>query len=343
MNRGLIRAYIFIVLLTRECHGRDAFQVLGVSRKSSSKEIKSAYKSLSLKWHPDKNQGKESAAEKFIEISEAYEKVGSEDSRRKYLQELQSEGRGDNAFASRRRGNNRRHAEDIFAAFEEELAREFAGSFHSQRQQQFGRRGGFTYSYSSTPDLSLSAMLWTIASAILVPVATATGPIMMLMIYCCCFMGVNKEEGPERGERRSGGGGREGEGEGEGQGQSQGLPLLTSLEVERGRIVVASLDQYSHDMLYLASMSSLSSDPTLRFAHCDAEVEEGDGEVDGEDKAKETGLNFRGMAVSTRGHVMINLKREDDSSTIEAIISAIERVVEGQVKWESNEELALID
>ena len=128
MNRGLIRAYIFIVLLTRECHGRDAFQVLGVSRKSSSKEIKSAYKSLSLKWHPDKNQGKESAAEKFIEISEAYEKVGSEDSRRKYLQELQSEGRGDNAFASRRRGNNRRHAEDIFAAFEEELAREFAAA-----------------------------------------------------------------------------------------------------------------------------------------------------------------------------------------------------------------------
>ena len=330
---------LFIVLLTRECHGRDAFQVLGVSRKSSSKEIKSAYKSLSLQWHPDKNRGKESAAEKFIEISEAYEKVGSEDSRRQYLHELQFEGRGGNAFASRRRGNNRRHAEDIFAAFEEELAREFAGSFHSQRQQQFGRRGGFTYSYSSTPDLSLSAMLWTIASAILVPVATATGPIMMLMIYCCCFMGGDKEEDPERGERRSGGR----EGAGEGQGQSQGLPLLTSLEVERGRIVVASLDQYSHDMLYLASTSSLSSDPTLRFAHCDAEVEEGAGEVDGEEKAKETGLTFRGMAVSTRGHVMIHLKREDDSSTIEAIISALERVVEGQERWESNDELALVD
>ena len=104
---------------------------------------------------------------------------------------------------------------------------------------------------------------------------------------------------------------------------------------------MASLNQYSHDMLYLASKSPLSSDPTLRFAHCDAEVEEGDGEV--EDKVEETGLNFRGMAVSTRGHVMIHLKREDDASTIEAIVSAVERVVEGQEKWESNEELALVD
>ncbi|KAH7708962.1 DnaJ domain containing protein [Aphelenchoides avenae] len=51
---------------------RDPYAVLGVSRKASSKDIKSAYKRLAMEWHPDKNSSPE-ASERFMEINQAYE------------------------------------------------------------------------------------------------------------------------------------------------------------------------------------------------------------------------------------------------------------------------------
>lgn len=50
---------------------RDPYQVLGVARGSSESDVKTAYKSLALKWHPDRNDSPQ-AEEKFKEISEAY-------------------------------------------------------------------------------------------------------------------------------------------------------------------------------------------------------------------------------------------------------------------------------
>lgn len=52
---------------------RDYYDILGVKRNSSDKEIKSAYRKLARKYHPDVNPGDASAAEKFKTISEAYE------------------------------------------------------------------------------------------------------------------------------------------------------------------------------------------------------------------------------------------------------------------------------
>ena len=52
---------------------RDFYEVLGVSRDASERDIKKAYKRLAMKFHPDRNQGDESAAEKFKEVKEAYE------------------------------------------------------------------------------------------------------------------------------------------------------------------------------------------------------------------------------------------------------------------------------
>ena len=346
---------VFIVFLTSKCQSRDAFQVLGVSRRASNKEIKAAYKSLSLQWHPDKNQGKESAAEKFIEISEAYERIGSEESRRQYIQELQFEaGRGRNGAMHQRHGragfrsNNRRHAEDLFAAFEEELAREFTGSFHSHgRRHQFGQRGGFTYSYTSSPDLSLGTMLWTLAAATFVPVVTFSGPILVLLIYCCCTMHGDSVKTKER-PAGADGGGEEAPGECGATGIDEGrrLPSLTTLEVDRGIIIIASLDQYSHDMLYLAAQSSLSSDPRLRFAQCDAELEgerHEQGREMGSGEREKTGPTFRGMAVSSRGHVWIHIERESDDDTVERLICVVEMIAEGQARWESNDELVLVE
>ena len=50
----------------------DFYDVLGVSKNASQQEIKSAYRKLALKWHPDKNKSKE-AEGKFKEINKAYE------------------------------------------------------------------------------------------------------------------------------------------------------------------------------------------------------------------------------------------------------------------------------
>lgn len=63
---------------------RDYYDVLGVQKNSTEKEIKKAYKRLAMKYHPDKNQGDAHAADKFKEIKEAYEILTDADKRGQY-------------------------------------------------------------------------------------------------------------------------------------------------------------------------------------------------------------------------------------------------------------------
>jgi molecular chaperone DnaJ len=65
---------------------KDYYDVLGVSRDSSDKEIKSAYRKLALKNHPDRNPGDKSAEAKFKEASEAYEVLSDSKKRQIYDQ-----------------------------------------------------------------------------------------------------------------------------------------------------------------------------------------------------------------------------------------------------------------
>lgn len=63
---------------------RDCYEVLGIARTASDQEIKSAYRKLALKYHPDRNAGDRAAEEKFKEAAEAYAVLADGEKRAAY-------------------------------------------------------------------------------------------------------------------------------------------------------------------------------------------------------------------------------------------------------------------
>jgi len=64
---------------------KDYYAILGVPKNAAEKDVKSAYRKLARKWHPDANpKNPKEAEEKFKEISEAYEVLGDPEKRKKY-------------------------------------------------------------------------------------------------------------------------------------------------------------------------------------------------------------------------------------------------------------------
>ncbi len=63
---------------------RDPYQVLGVAKNASAKDIKSAYRKLAKKYHPDQNANDPKAQERFAEASQAYEIVGDDEKRSQF-------------------------------------------------------------------------------------------------------------------------------------------------------------------------------------------------------------------------------------------------------------------
>jgi DnaJ-class molecular chaperone len=73
---------------------RDPYEVLGVDRKATEAEVKSAFRRLAKKLHPDANKDDPKAASRFAEINAAYEILGEEDKRKAFDRgEIDAEGK----------------------------------------------------------------------------------------------------------------------------------------------------------------------------------------------------------------------------------------------------------
>lgn len=108
---------------------KDYYEVLGVSRDASDKEIKAAYRKLARKFHPDVNKGSAEAEERFKEVAEAFAVLSDKEKRARY------DAVGHGAFGGR-------GGADPFAGFDPRDLDLGFGDMSSLLEQMFGIRGG---------------------------------------------------------------------------------------------------------------------------------------------------------------------------------------------------------
>lgn len=122
---GLVLVCLFQLAICAE----DFYKLLGIDKHASEKDIKRAYRTLSKKYHPDKNPGNDEAKKKFVEVAEAYEALSDQESRKIYDQY------GHEGLKQRQQGGGGGQHHDPFDLF----SRFFGGGGHHGHGQQ--RRG----------------------------------------------------------------------------------------------------------------------------------------------------------------------------------------------------------
>ncbi|MHC5011581.1 MAG: molecular chaperone DnaJ [Planctomycetota bacterium] len=114
---------------------RDYYEVLGVSRDAGPDEVKSAYRRLALRYHPDKNRGDAQAEDRFKEAAEAYEVLADPEKRDRYDRFGHEGVNGQAGF---------RDVSDIFSAFGDIFGGDLFGSLFggaATRHRTGPRRG----------------------------------------------------------------------------------------------------------------------------------------------------------------------------------------------------------
>ena len=115
---------------------RDYYDVLGVNKDASADQIKSAYRKLAVKFHPDKNKGDKAAEEKFKEASEAYHVLSNSERKQNYDNfghaAFENGGGGRGGFGNFDFSN---HFSDIFEDF---FGEGFGGGRRSRRSNNRG-------------------------------------------------------------------------------------------------------------------------------------------------------------------------------------------------------------
>jgi molecular chaperone DnaJ len=117
---------------------RDYYEVLGISKTAQSNEIKSQYRKLALKFHPDRNKSAD-AAEHFKEISEAYAVLSDTEKRKLYDQygHIGVDGKYSTEDIFKGASGN---FDDVFSDL---FGRSGGGGFESIFESLLGRGGGF--------------------------------------------------------------------------------------------------------------------------------------------------------------------------------------------------------
>jgi molecular chaperone DnaJ len=122
---------------------RDYYEILGISRDASDQEIKSAYRKLAMKHHPDRNSGNKEAEEAFKEAAEAYSVLGDREKRTLY------DRYGHSGVGSSATGGFYGMNPDLFADFSDILGNFFFGDVFggSNRRRRSGPVRGADLQY----------------------------------------------------------------------------------------------------------------------------------------------------------------------------------------------------
>ena len=125
----------------------DYYQILGISKDADEKAIKTAYRKLARKYHPDLNLGDQEAERKFKEVNEANEVLGNPENRKKYdkygkdwehADEIKKQRRAQQQYqSSSRRSGGGGGGDADFSDFFESM---FGGQSSSGGGDPFGRR-----------------------------------------------------------------------------------------------------------------------------------------------------------------------------------------------------------
>jgi len=113
---------------------RDYYEVLEITRESTSDEIKKAYRKQAMKFHPDRNPGDSEAAERFKECAEAYEVLADDEKKARY-DRYGHAGLGNGSGG----GAGFQDVSDIFEAFGDIFGGVFGGG--GNRRGRSGKRG----------------------------------------------------------------------------------------------------------------------------------------------------------------------------------------------------------
>jgi DnaJ-related protein SCJ1 len=126
--QSLLLPLTLLFLSTLVLATEDFYNLLGISKTATERDIKRAYRTLSKKYHPDKNPNNSSAHAKFVEVAEAYEAL-SDSNLRKIYDQYGHEGLKQHQQGQHGGGGGHHDPFDLFSRF-------FGGSGH------FGHGGG---------------------------------------------------------------------------------------------------------------------------------------------------------------------------------------------------------